>query len=93
MSVQPQQTPPGWYPQGNVQRYWDGQRWTDNVAPLQGAPVQQVVAPVVAQQARYVSGLSSGMKLVHLILTVCTLGLWGPLWWLHARLSRKKVVY
>ena len=85
------QTPPGWYPHGPQMRYWDGAQWTDNYAPLQQAA--PVVAPVVAQQARYVSGLSSGMKLLHGILTVCTIGLWAPVWWLHARLSRKKVVY
>lgn len=92
MTMQPQ-TPPGWYPQGNVQRYWDGQQWTDHVSPLQQQVAPVAVAPVVAQQARYVSGLSSGMKLLHLILTVCTIGLWAPVWWLHGRLSRKKVVY
>lgn len=29
-----QQPAPGWYPQGDVQRYWDGARWTDQTAPL-----------------------------------------------------------
>lgn len=29
-----QQPPPGWYPQGNEQRYWDGTQWTDQRAPL-----------------------------------------------------------
>lgn len=40
MSEQSTPTPPGWYadPQmANTQRYWDGERWTDQVAP--GAPV------------------------------------------------------
>ena len=34
-------TPPGWYPDPTgrfPQRYWDGQRWTDNVSPP-GGPV------------------------------------------------------
>ncbi len=35
-------TPPGWYPHPveapTVQRYWDGSRWTDDVAPLGAAP-------------------------------------------------------
>jgi uncharacterized Tic20 family protein len=26
------QTPAGWYPQGNQQRYWDGQQWTEHFA-------------------------------------------------------------
>lgn len=30
----PTATPPGWYPtQSGQTRYWDGQRWTDHVAP------------------------------------------------------------
>ena len=31
------QTPPGWYPQGGQQRYWDGTQWTEHTAPLAGA--------------------------------------------------------
>ena len=26
-------TPPGWYPHGDGQRYWDGQQWTEHTAP------------------------------------------------------------
>lgn len=26
-------TPPGWYPEGRGQRWWDGSRWTDQVQP------------------------------------------------------------
>lgn len=34
MTVTEQQTPPGWYPTPDgAQRYWDGTRWTENVAP------------------------------------------------------------
>lgn len=29
-----QAPPAGWYPEGNGQRFWDGQQWTDNRAPL-----------------------------------------------------------
>ncbi|WP_436793401.1 DUF2510 domain-containing protein [Actinospongicola halichondriae] len=38
---------PGWYPDTSMtgtQRYWDGVRWTEHVAPLAGAPT--VPAPV-----------------------------------------------
>lgn len=31
-------TPPGWYPHPSMaatQRYWDGQQWTDHIAPMQ----------------------------------------------------------
>jgi len=30
----PVSVPAGWYPQGDIQRYWDGNAWTDNTAPL-----------------------------------------------------------
>ncbi len=37
------QTPPpaGWYPQGNQERWWDGNAWSDNFRPLGSQPVQQ----------------------------------------------------
>lgn len=35
LAAQPARTiPPGWYPHGNIQRYWDGSAWTDDTAPL-----------------------------------------------------------
>lgn len=34
----PVSVPAGWYPQGDIQRYWDGNAWTDHTAPL--APQQ-----------------------------------------------------
>jgi len=43
-------TPPGWYPdpQSTVQtRWWDGQRWTENIQPIVAqAPVQAAKTPV-----------------------------------------------
>lgn len=30
----PPAVPAGWYPNGNVQEYWDGARWTGQTAPL-----------------------------------------------------------
>jgi hypothetical protein len=30
----PSAVPAGWYPQGEVQRYWDGSEWTEHTAPL-----------------------------------------------------------
>src|ERR1035437_3672121 len=40
-------TPAGWYPQPDgQQRYWDGERWTENVAP--GVP--PVTPPVAARK-------------------------------------------
>lgn len=91
--MQPQQQPPppaGWYPHGpGMQRYWDGRAWTGPVAPLPQQPV--VHAPQAHPRA--VSGMSTGEHIPHLILTVCTLGLWAPLWWLRSRLSRRRIIY
>jgi uncharacterized membrane protein len=35
----PQAVPAGWYPdpEGRGQRYWDGNNWTDNIAPATNA--------------------------------------------------------
>ena len=30
----PPAVPAGWYPAGDVQRYWDGAAWTEHTAPL-----------------------------------------------------------
>ncbi|HEU5223667.1 MAG TPA: DUF2510 domain-containing protein [Candidatus Lumbricidophila sp.] len=48
-----QQTPPGWYDDGSgAQRWWDGQAWTEHVAPpVQGQVVAQHVEPTVAATA------------------------------------------
>lgn len=36
--------PAGWYPNGDVQRYWDGSAWTEHTAPL-AAPPAPAAAP------------------------------------------------
>jgi hypothetical protein len=36
----PPAVPAGWYPHGDVQRWWDGTAWTDHTAPLTAASVQ-----------------------------------------------------
>ncbi len=38
---QPTSAPPGWYPTSpGMQGYWDGTRWTGDVAPLMAAPTK-----------------------------------------------------
>lgn len=96
MTIQPQQPnpPAGWYPQPNgMQRYWDGRGWTEHWAPIQQAPPQPQM--VVVQQAgpRSISGMSNGTRIVHIVLCVCTLGLWLPIYLLSEWLSRTKVRY
>ncbi|WP_052337073.1 DUF2510 domain-containing protein [Nocardioides alkalitolerans] len=34
LSAPPPSVPAGWYPAGDVQRYWDGAGWTNETAPL-----------------------------------------------------------
>jgi hypothetical protein len=35
--TQPPQTPAGWYPASGVERWWDGNAWTEHTRPLPGA--------------------------------------------------------
>lgn len=38
-----EQIPPGWYPDRemvNTQRFWDGEKWTDQTMPLPPAPTR-----------------------------------------------------
>jgi|SRR6478752_7069821 len=48
MTEQKPKAPPGWYPDkrmAGTQRYWDGQSWTDKVAPLAPeVPAQKTVS-------------------------------------------------
>ena len=93
MSMQPHQqsAPPGWYPQpGGIQRYWNGQVWTGDVAAL---PVHPQPVYVQAARPRAISGMSNGQRLIHFLLTICTLGLWAPVWWLMERAQRKRIIY
>lgn len=33
-SERAQNAAPGWYPNGSVMRYWDGEQWTANESPM-----------------------------------------------------------
>ncbi|MBU2693524.1 DUF2510 domain-containing protein [Pimelobacter sp. 30-1] len=53
----PRVVPPGWYPDpkmAGTQRYWDGEVWTDNVAPFAPLPAQALNA---ASTNQLVTGL------------------------------------
>lgn len=43
--TQTPQTPAGWYPEGGVERWWDGNAWTSHTRPLPGAMPPQAPAP------------------------------------------------
>lgn len=74
---------PGWYPDANgVMRFWNGYEWTNSTA----APT----APVL-QSPHYVSGLTTGQNIIHLILTIFTCGLWGIVWYSKAKLGRRRI--
>jgi hypothetical protein len=68
--------PPGWYPAApGWLRYWDGSAWTEHHAPVAPPVMYAPVAPYVPPGTNHV---------VHLLLTVFTLGLWAPVWLLIA---------
>lgn len=57
---------PGWYPDptaAGTQRYWDGQRWTDNIAPLNSE------RPVNGSTAQIVTALALAASVLGLILS------------------------
>jgi hypothetical protein len=64
----------GWYPQGGGLRYWDGQAWTDHLAP------PPPVYPHYPQQRWRAVGVSGGEQVGHLMLTMMTCGMWLPVW-------------
>lgn len=72
-----QQAVAGWYPNpvdAYTERWWDGAVWTGATRPRgQMAQMPQVSVTRYPQQYR------PGM---HLILTICTLGAWAPIWFL-----------
>jgi hypothetical protein len=46
--TQTPQTPAGWYPANGVERWWDGNAWTDHTRPLAGAVPPPAAAPYSA---------------------------------------------
>lgn len=63
---------PGWYPDPNMaatQRYWDGERWTEHVAPL-ATPAAMTVSMPVAQPRRRADGSLAGPSLVAALGTI-----------------------
>lgn len=73
---------PGWYPsQPGIERWWDGQQWTEHVRPVQ--VVQPWRQPEPASPSRFVTRspkrTSHGF---HLLMTLLTFGMWAPFVWL-----------
>jgi hypothetical protein len=68
-------------------RYFDGEQWTEHRAPMQRSQQRQPhpQQPVFVQQnvvspPIVVNSGSSSMVGLHLVLTICTCGLWLPIW-------------
>ncbi|SKU72481.1 Protein of uncharacterised function (DUF2510) [Mycobacteroides abscessus subsp. massiliense] len=78
---------PGWFPDPSgapQQRYFDGVRWTDNVAPYAPPRTAHAQPSAVASTAVAVSVGGGINHTLHLVLTVLTCGLWAPVWLLVA---------
>ncbi len=82
--------PAGWYPDpenttgfryGGIpsMRYFDGVQWTEHRAPMQRQQARFPQQPImITQQVN--NGGSSSMVGLHLVLTICTCGMWLPFW-------------
>jgi TM2 domain-containing membrane protein YozV len=60
MTASPPLPPPGWYPDPNgapAQRYFDGTKWTDQLAPLNTPIVAHSQSPVPPPRSAAVAGL------------------------------------
>jgi hypothetical protein len=57
--TQTPQTPAGWYPANGVERWWDGNAWTDHTRPLPGAVPPPV--PPAGMNAPYGAGQPYGV--------------------------------
>jgi hypothetical protein len=72
-------TPPGWYTVADGRAlWWDGDRWVVVPPATQTAVVAVTPAALPAQVTTTLTVRTN--HLVHLILTVVTLGLWAPIW-------------
>lgn len=70
-----QNVPAGWYPDAaGVLRWWDGYRWTEHTHTPQYAVTQYAPAQQIVVQQKRVN------HVLHLLLTIVTLGLWLPVW-------------
>jgi hypothetical protein len=74
----------GWYPDQatGMNRYWDGQQWTQHYAPPQ-PPVMQQFGPQIVTNTPYRMVTESHKRTshgLHLFLTIITGGLWAIVW-------------
>ena len=80
--------PPGWYPfptEPTTQRYWDGSAWTKTNAEKLDAKITALT--IQGYRVEFRSDTQAVMvkgkrpnHVLHLLLTIFTLGLWGIVW-------------
>jgi Protein of unknown function (DUF2510) len=58
--TQTPQTPAGWYPEGGVERWWDGNAWTGHTRPLPGAAPAATPPPYGTQTPGVVQPVAQG---------------------------------
>lgn len=87
----PEGWPVGWYPSKGhpgYERWWDGTRWTGAeraTGTVPGfAPHEQPQVNVTVEAGRGIGGWHA----VHFVLSCVTLGLWIPVWIIHAIAGR-----
>lgn len=77
-----QQTPPGWYPDGQgVTRYWDGTQWTEHTQPVGSSPLagpsSLVGQGLVPEDQRGQASLAHGLGAIGFVVPL--FGWVGPL--------------
>lgn len=85
MTMQPG-APAGWYQvDSQIERWWDGVAWGEQMRPIaqQGPPAQRTPRKAVTYTPRRTS------HTFHLIMTLLTGGLWGLFVWLPMTLLNK----
>jgi hypothetical protein len=64
--TQTPQTPAGWYPEGGVERWWDGNAWTSHTRPLPGAVPSTPPPPYGTAQAQPYGVIQQPVQKSHL---------------------------
>lgn len=83
--AEPTSPAPGWYPAGQPGelRWWDGHQWTEHTSrPAEPQPKEpRRRAPRRPPPAFVTKSPVQTSHTFHLIMTLCTCGLWAPFVW------------
>jgi hypothetical protein len=78
-------------------RYWDGAQWIGDAVPpppqqsAQQEPQVTYTKLVTGRGYQRGGSLTFAQHLLHAILTLCTFGLWAPVWFLMWWLGRRRI--